>query len=142
MAQVGYVEYTVAHIKLPINFSSKRSNFTCTYAAGAGRGNNHNHPPVCTYPNPPEHDDQRQETRRIAQLLEALDMLRITTADPVVEEEGTGNCELAIPPQLSQVLQLGQSSFVVAELCGRLVFTTWGPRCILPQIAVEGGAAW
>ncbi len=136
------LKYTVAHIKLPINFSNKRSNFTCTYAAGAGQGNKHNHPPACTYPSPLEYDDQQQETRRIAQLLEALDMSRITTADSVLEEEGKGNRELAIPPQLSQVQQLGLSSFAGAELCGRLIFMAWGPRCMWQQAVLEGGAAW
>jgi len=115
----------------------------CT--AGAGRGSRHNRRPVCISPYPPHRGGKPAEARlrtRIDRLLQAIDMPRCRLGSPVWEEK---RC---LPqPQLSQAQRLGQPSFVIAELCSRIVFTTWGdiyeaPRRMWLQAAVEGGAAW
>ena len=118
------------------------------HAAGAGRGNGQR-PPMCiSYQEPggsnqgPQEESCRIRTR-IDRLLQAIiDIPRCRVGSPVWEEEG------CLPqPQLSQAQQLGQPSFVIAGLCGWLVFTTWGgiyeaPRYMWQQAAVEGGAVW
>jgi hypothetical protein len=117
------------------------------HAAGAGRGNGQR-PPMCiSYQEPGGSNQGQQEESyrirtRIDHLLQAIDMPRCRVGCPVWEDEG------CLPqPRLSQAQQLEQPSFVVAELCGRLIFTTQGdiyeaPRCMWLQTAVEGGAAW
>ena len=117
------------------------------HAAGAGRGNGQR-PPICiSYQEPADSNQGQQEEScriqtRINRLLQAIDMPRCRVGSPVWEEKG------CLPqPQLSQAQQLGQPSFVIAELCSRIVFTTWGdiyeaPRRMWLQAAVEGGAAW
>src|SRR6266705_1427871 len=121
------------------------------HTAGAGGGNGQR-PPICvSYPQPGDSNQGQQEEScrirtRIDRLLQAIDVPRCRVGSPVWEKE---NC---LPqPQLSQALQLGQPSFVIAELCGGLVFTTWGdiyeaPRRMRQQTAMQaavgGGAAW
>jgi len=112
------------------------------HAAGAGRGNGQR-PPICiSYQEPADSNQGQQEEScriqtRINRLLQAIDMPRCRGGRPHLPIQG------CLPdPQFSQAKQLGLPSFVIAELCGRLVFTTWGPWCMWPQTAVEGGAAW
>jgi len=121
------------------------------HTAGAGRGNGQR-PPICvSYPQPGDSNQGQQEEScrrraRIDRLLQAIDMPRCRVGSPIWEEEG------CLPyPQLSRAQQLGQPLFAIAELCGRLVFTTWGDIYEAPrrmrqqtamQAAVEGGAAW
>jgi hypothetical protein len=112
------------------------------HVAEAGRGNGQR-PPMCvSYPQPGDSNQGQQEEScrlqtRIDCLLQAIDMPRCRVGSLGWEDE---DC---LPhPQLSQAKQLGQPSFVIAELCGRLVFMTWSPRRMWPQTAVEGGAAW
>jgi hypothetical protein len=73
---------------------------------------------------------------RIGRLLQAIDMPRCCIDSLVWEDEAY--------PLLSQDLLLEQPSFVIDELCSRLIFTTIyeAPLCMGQQAAGEGGAAW
>jgi len=121
------------------------------HGAGAGRGNGQR-PPVCiSYPQPGGSNQGQQEEScriqtRIDRLLQAIDMPCCRVGSPVWEDE-----DCLLQPRLSQAQQLEQPSFAIAQLCGRLIFTTWGhiyeaPRRMRQQTAmqaaVEGGAAW
>ncbi len=107
-------------------------------AAGAGRGT-----PMCiSYQEPgcsnqgPQEESCRLQTR-IDRLLQAIDMPRGRVGCPHLPIQS------CLPySDLFQVQQSGQPSFVIAELCSGLVFTSWSPRCMLLQTAIEGGAAW
>ena len=108
------------------------------YAAGTGRGT-----PMCiSYQEPGGGNQGQQEEScrlrtRIDRLLQAIDMPRCRVGSSVWEDE-----DCLLQPQFSQAQQLGQPPFAIAELCGKLVFTTWSPRCLWLQTAVEGGVAW
>ena len=114
------------------------------HAAGAGRGNGQR-PPICiSYQEPADSNQGQQEEScriqtRINRLLQAIDMPCCRVGSPVWEDE-----DCLLQPRLSQAQQLGQSPFVIAELCGRFVFTTIyeAPRRLWQQAAVEGGVAW
>ena len=112
------------------------------YVAGAGRGNSQCLPICISYQEPADSNQGQQEEScrrqtRINRLLQTIDMPRCRGGRPHLPIQG------CLPdPQFSQAKQLGLPSFVIAELCGRLVFTTWDPWCMWPQTAVEGGTAW
>lgn len=109
-----------------------------SHAAGARRGT-----PMCiSYQEPGGSNQGQQEEScriqtRIDRLFQAINMPSGRGGSPHLP------IQTCLPSSdLFEVQQLRLPSFVSAELCSGLIFTTWGRRCLWLQTAIEGGASW